>query len=371
MISSIEFVFTAQVDTKIMSRAADYLQIIIQNRLNNYPPPLTLSSLRVFHIGGYWRGPKDIVAQMFQGLETICSNVFEFNTDENRNALCTENRPYDRGTNGPVWIQKEKVFPLILKFRPHLVICNAGGLSFRPNNTIILRGLGIKLLGIALSDPAVYPLTTSRIAKNFDAFFTNDIKSVELYQDAGIRAYQLPLATNDQLFHPVSCKPDYQCDVLHLGSAQESRVEPIKLLKKHFDIHVHGENWENYGVENRGIIIGNDLLSVLSSANIVVVLSRAPSGYHIIKPQIFDYLSAGCLVVTDDFPELHRYFDVAKELVTFIDSEDMIMKIRYYLDNPNEASKIREAGREKVIKNYTWPKIWPELLSLVFQRTLQ
>ena len=354
-----------------MYRLLDRLQIIIQNRLNIYHPPLTLSNLRVFHIGGHWRGPKDIVAQMFQGLETICSNVLLFNTDENCDALYTDNRPYDRGTNGPVWILKKKVFPLILKFRPHLIICNAGGLSFRSNDTITLRGLGIKLLGIALSDPAVYPLTTSKIAQNFDVFFTNDINSVELYRDVGVRAYQLPLATNDQLFHPVSCKPNYKCDVLHLGSAQESRIKSIKLLIKNFDIHVHGENWENYGVENRGIIIGNELLSALSSAKIVVVLSQAPSGYHVIKPQIFDYLSTGCLVVTDDFPELHRYFDVGKELIAFEDSEDMIMKIRYYLDHPDEASKIQQAGREKVISSYTWPKIWPELLSLVFQRTLQ
>jgi len=350
-----------------MSRILDYFHITFQNKLKIYQSSPALSSLRIFHIGGYWRGPKDIVAQMVHGLETICPNVFEFNTDENRDALHTENRPYDRGTYGPVWLIKKKVFPLIMKYRPHLIICNAGGLSFRPKDTVALHGLGIKLLGIALSDPAVYLPATSKIAKNFDIFFTNDINSVELYRNVGVLAYQLPFATNDQFFHPVTPKPDYKCDVLHLGSAQVTRIEPIKLLIKYFDSHIHGENWENYGVENRGVIIGNELLSALSSTKIVVVLSREPSGRHAIKPQIFDYLSAGCLVVTDDFPELHKYFDAGKELIIFEDSEDMIEKIRYYLDHPDEAHKIREAGREKVIRNYTWPKIWPGLLSLAFQ----
>lgn len=356
---------------KVMSRVLNYFHTIFQNKLNNYHSPPTLSSLRVFHIGGYWRGPKDIVAQMLQGLKTICVDVFEFNTDENRDALDTEHRPYDRGTYGPVWILKEKTFPLIMKFRPHIVICNAGGLSFRPKDATTLRTLGIKLLGIALSDPAVYTPTTSKIAHNFDAFFTNDGDSVNLYRNSGVHAYQLPLATSDLLFYPTSPKSEYICDVLHLGSAHEARIEPVKLLIKHFDTHVHGENWEKYDVDNRGLIFGDDLLSALSSAKIVVVFSQALPGNYTLKPQIFDYLSSECLVVTDNFPELYKYFEVGKELITFDSLDDMLKKIRYYLDHPEEAKKISKAGREKVVRNYTWTKIWPELISIAFQSKIR
>jgi spore maturation protein CgeB len=80
---------------------------------------------------------------------------------------------------------------------------------------------------------------------------------------------------------------------------------------------------------------------------------------------VFDFLSAGCLVLTDDIPELHEYFDVGREIVAFQGTEDLLSKIRYYLDHPREAEAIRRAGREKVIDRYTWDKIWPEILAAV------
>jgi len=45
----------------------------------------------------------------------------------------------------------------------------------------------------------------------------------------------------------------------------------------------------------------------------------------------------------------------------------MLAKIRYYLDHPQEAESIRQAGREKVINHYTWDKIWPRVLNAALE----
>src|SRR3982074_2141527 len=94
---------------------------------------------RTFHIGGYWRGPNDMVGQMMLGRGAAGAAVYEYNTDENPAALDCDDRVYDRGTFGPVWLRWEVLQPLIDQFAPELIVCNAGGLSFWPDPPRALR----------------------------------------------------------------------------------------------------------------------------------------------------------------------------------------------------------------------------------------
>lgn len=346
-----------------MNETMTAIRLLLQNKILQricLPAP---AELRVFYIGGYWRGSNDMVAQMLNGLKAAGATVQAFNTDEHQDALDTDGMPYDRGTSGPVWLVREKLFPPILRFRPHLIICNAGGLSYRPQDAATLHNWGIKLLGIVLSDPDVFQSTTSKIFKNFDAMYTNDAATVEQYRQGGVPAYQMPIATNDDFFHPLSPSPEYACDVLHLGAAHADRVEPVKALVEHFDTHVYGENWEKHGIHNRGLVYGEETLKALNSAKITILFSRTPSGRQTVKVGIFDFLAAGALVATEDFPELRQYFDVQKELITFNSTDEMLQKIRYYLDHPDKAEAIRQEGRAKVLARYTWKQTWPHILA--------
>ncbi len=166
------------------------ISVFVQNKIISRVKPLRPVNLRVFYIGGYWRGSNDIVAQMLHGLQKTGATIFGFNTDQNFDALDTESRSYDRGNSGPVWLRRNKLFPLILQFRPHVIICNAGGLSFRSQDTMTLKKLGIKFLGITLSEPDVYAATTSKIAHHFDVFYSNDKYTTELHRSHGIQCYQ-------------------------------------------------------------------------------------------------------------------------------------------------------------------------------------
>ena len=73
-----------------------------------------------------------MVRQMMLGLRAAGAEVLEFCTDEHPEALDTEDRPYDRGSTGPVWLRWENLRPFIEGKGLHLIVCNAGGLSFRP-----------------------------------------------------------------------------------------------------------------------------------------------------------------------------------------------------------------------------------------------
>ncbi|HEX2645282.1 MAG TPA: GNAT family N-acetyltransferase [Thermoanaerobaculia bacterium] len=317
--------------------------------------------LRVFYIGGYWRGPNDVVYQMRLGLESTGARVFEYNTDDHPEALDTGGVPYDRGTSGPVWLRWEALREPIERFAPHLIVCNAGGLSFRPEVAARLRR-EVCLLGIALSDPDVFEPSTRHIAPLFDRFLTNAPECLPRYEALGTRPGLLGVGTNPEFFHPVPPRPEMTCDVLILGRAHPDRIEAVRELIARFDTHVYGEGWEEHGIASRGLIYGDDVLAALSSARITPVFNRTGAGHPLVKVGIFDFPAAGALVATNRFPAVADYFEFDKEIVGFDETADLVEKIRYYLDHPGEAATIRQAGRERVLREHTWKRVWLRLL---------
>ena len=321
----------------------------------------SVDSLRVFHIGGYWRGANDIVRQMMLGLRNAGAKVYEYSTDEHPEALDTDGRTYDRGTTGPVWLRWEELKPSIQRFDPHLIVCNAGGLAFRPDVAARLRRERC-LLGIALSDPDVFEPTTRHIAATFDFYLTNAEVCVPRYKDVGANAGVLPIATNDEFFRPVPPRSEYECEVLILGRAHPDRVEPVRALCETFDTHLYGEGWDAHGLSSRGLIFGEDTLSALNSAKITVVFFLTGAGHALVKVGLFDFTAAGALVATNRFPAVEPYFDYGREIIGFDSTPELLRKVRYYLDHPSEADAIRQAGRGRALRDHTWRRVWPRIL---------
>jgi len=328
-------------------------------------PGLTGELPRTLHIGGYWRGENDIVRQMMLGLRDAGADVREYNTDKHPEALETEGAPYDRGTSGPVWLNGDVLQSEIAAFEPELIICNAGGLSFRPGLAEQLKSQ-CRLLGIALSDPDIFERTTSKIARNFDVFLTNAAQCLDAYRAAGVNAIQLPIATNEVFFHPVPAREDLRCDALLIGRAHSDRVEPIQALCNEFDVHVYGEGWDRCGIPSRGFIYGDDLLAALNSATVTLIFSRTPGGHEIIKVGLFDFLAAGALVAASYIPELTRYLEPGKEIVTFETTDELIALVKHFREHPDEAATVRAAGRARTLREHTWRAVWPGLLRSIF-----
>lgn len=317
--------------------------------------------VRAFHIGGYWRGENDTVRHMMLGLQQAGAQVYEYSTDEHREALDTDGRRYDRGTTGPVWLRQEIVGPVLEAFDPHLVICNAGGLAFRPDAAVALRRSRC-LVGIALSDPAVFACTTRHIAPHFDLFLTNHPPTAPSYEALGVTAAPLKFGTNPEFFRPMKSSPELACDVLVMGHAHRDRIDPVRRLERTFSLHVYGEGWEEHGIPSRGLIFGERSLAALASAFCVVVFHRGLRGDPLLKPSLFDFTAAGALVVTDYDPAVEPYFVFGEELAGFRGEEELVATVRSLLDRPWDAERIRRAGRARTLRDHTWARAWRAML---------
>jgi hypothetical protein len=313
--------------------------------------------LRAFHIGAYWRGANDMVKHMMLGLRAAGAEVFEYDTDAHRDALDTDGRTYDRGTTGPVWLRWEHLAEPIRRFDPQLIVCNAGGLSFRAGDAERLRRERT-----LLSEPDVFEPVTRHFSPHFDLFLTAAPGCVPLHERLGARAAVLPIGTNEEFYRPVPPREELRCDVLVLGRAHPDRVEPVRALVGAFDTHVYGEGWAEHGIESRGVIYGDDVLAALSSAGVTVVFNLTGGGHALVKVGLFDFAAAGALVATNRFPEVERYFDLEREMLGFDSTADLLAKVRRCLDHPDAAAAIRRAARERVLREHTWRRIWPRIL---------
>jgi spore maturation protein CgeB len=330
------------------------------------PPelPERMDAIRALHIGGYWRGPNDVVRQMMLGLRSAGAQVLEVNTDERPELLDTEGRPYARGTNAPVWVRVGQLRDELGRLRPNLVICNAGGLGLRPADAARLRRHAL-LLGIAVSDPDVFEPSTRYIAPHFDAFLTSSPACVPRYEALGVPSAVLPVATNEEFFHPVTPRAEMRCDVLVLARAHPDRIEPVRALLDRFETHVYGEGWDEHGIASRGLIFGDDVLAALGSARMSVVFALTPGGHRLVKVGLFDFAAAGALVVTNRAEEVAAYLRYGQEIVGFETTDELLERVGYYLGHPEEAERIRRAGRGRVLRDHTWKAAWPQILETV------
>lgn len=320
-------------------------------------PTVEPSELTVLHIGGYWRGANDMVRQMMLGLSQSGARVVEFNTDDHRDALEPAGERYDRGTSAPVWLRAEKLDPVIRRERPDLIVCNAGGLAFRPEVAARLRDDNA-LLGIALSDPEVYEPTTRHIASTFDLFLTIAPDYVARYRALGAECRALPVGTNPDYYRPVPAVPEHECDVFIACRALPDRIELVKRLDREFRVHLYGEGWERHGLRSRGVIYGDDALRALASAKVSPVFLRTPSGHVLPKVGLFDFTAAGALVVADRLKIVEPYFEYDREILGFEDQEELVAGIHEVLDHPEKAEAIRRAGHSRTLRDHTWGRVW-------------
>jgi spore maturation protein CgeB len=72
---------------------------------------------------------------------------------------------------------------------------------------------------------------------------------------------------------------------------------------------------------------------------------------------------SGGLYLTEDQPELAEYFEPGKEVLTYVDRDDLLAKAHYYLSHQEESERIRRAGLERARREHTWQHRFAQLFA--------
>ena len=104
----------------------------------------------------------------------------------------------------------------------------------------------------------------------------------------------------------------------------------------------------------RGQAWGLDMFKILKRSKITLnIHGDTETGKVPTNMRLFEAMGVGTLTFTEATPNLADLFEPEKQLVTFIEREDLQKKIRYYMQHDDEGQAIAKAGQEQIMRKHT------------------
>lgn len=188
--------------------------------------------------------------------------------------------------------------------------------------------------------------------------FTN-MEDVEKLRKEGVKADFLQVGFDSQNFNPEGPVAAYP-EIIFMGSnygyqypLSSYRESMVKTLKSVFGdkFGVYGANWGNlanglitdYGSEGQAY----------RSCKIAISLSHFERSKYA-SDRLFRILGSGAFCLTHVFPDLEHDFEIGQDLDVFNSIDELVTKIKYYLEHEELRKRIAIEGCRRARQNFTW-----------------
>lgn len=274
--------------------------------------------------------------------------------------------------------------------------------SYYDNNCILpeaidkIGKLGIKTINFYCNSLTNFYLIKD-IAPHYDYCMFVEKEAEKKYRAIGANPVYIQEAANPDFYKPYRLKKEY--DVTFVGQNYLNRSEYIRYLYDNgINVRVWGHGWiskykkydpryylkrlkdkyiRKYKTFNLpASIIGSplsdkEMVKMYSRSKISlgfseIIVQDREEKYKIkrhIRLRDFEAPMSGAFYMTGYQKELEKFFKIGKEIACYNGKEEMLEKIKYYLENEDEREKIRIAGHKRVLKDHTWEKRFEELFN--------
>lgn len=190
-----------------------------------------------------------------------------------------------------------------------------------------------------------------RRAREFDFVFAAQRDGSEQLRAAGIDGCQwLPLACDPQVHRLHDVENLY--DVSFVGNlVQGERTQLVRIIQRYFPRHFVGRAYFD------------DMARVYSQSH--VVFNRSIK--NDINMRVFEALGCGRLLLSNDLAD-NGQEELVRDgvhLATYRDTEELLDKLRYYLQRPAVRQRIAEAGRQEAYEKHTYRQRMQTILETV------
>ena len=243
------------------------------------------------------------------------------------------------------------------------------GRSVFPQTIKQISEMGIITINIGFDDTRSFQGKKKRtgwtgnmeIAPAFDICITCQNRSdIVKYLKIGANPIFFPPGGNHQFWASNSPSPNRTIPVSFIGQNYGRRQKIINRLRKSgIPVATYGRGWPEGEISQEKMreVYGNSLITLgfgyISKTSLLGLKGRD-----------FEVPLTGTTYLTTYHEELARYFQPDREMLFYVNEENLLRKIRYYLDNPEKTKEIGLAGRKKALAEYTWEKRWQEILEV-------
>jgi spore maturation protein CgeB len=325
-----------------------------------------------------WTGPRQIKSQLSDvrmfvvAADDLCGSRILDSLEECCDTVVFDLRQYRTLSNETEWQRAESSLE---KWRPRMqrdivatfnavhtqqpidvVFAYGSYFDFDPETLRAMSVLGAPVVDLCLDDKHIFlpknvpwPNGQKPLIGAVDVHLTNSPDSMRWYIGEGSPAYFMPEGVNPKIFRQMNVEKTM--DVCFVGQRYGMRGRLVDTLRA-ADIQVtcFGGGWgappitdaEKVEMYNRARI------------NLGIGGTGVSERMTCIKGRDFEVPVTGSLYLTTFNPELTSLYDIGKEILCYINEIDCVEVVRYYLERPEEAKAIGEAGRARCVRDHTW-----------------
>ena len=276
-------------------------------------------------------------------------------------------------STGPFGMER-RILELVRKNNIQLLIVPNMYYELAPTFLNELRTLGCKSLVVFFDDSMRFEDTNRFYLSSFDYYLTHESDdSKELYRPYGIDAEFFPIAPSRSFYGEIiqsldKTSVEHANDVVFIGAKIADRDVFIDCLKNNgVNISVYGRGWD------AGMLSSEEMIAAYNSSKISLNFLKAigSSGRVQLKGRLFEIILAGGFVLSEFSEELTDYFDIGREIDTFRSSQELLDKVRFYLEHSTLREEMSARAREKVEKHYSFETNWLRYFTDIKNSTLK
>lgn len=117
----------------------------------------------------------------------------------------------------------------------------------------------------------------------------------------------------------------------------------------------HGEAW------------GMDMYNILANSKITINRHIDAAQNYAGNMRLMEATGVGTLLLTDDKINISEYFEPGIEIITYRDSNELVDKAKYFLENDSERLAIAKAGQHRTLTDNNYEVRMQELVNLFYK----
>lgn len=271
-----------------------------------------------------------------------------------------------------------------------------------------IRKSGVPTCNFSCNNTHQFDLV-DELSPHFDYNLHSEKDARHKFLEVGANPLWWPMASNPKYFRPVDVPR--VVDVSFVGGNYALRGQYMAhLLENGVDVHAYGPGWQretsqrwrdwagHYRLAARACTAFSVMGQARASAQLAeydfrrALRARFPGNLHLpisdeelitlysrsrislgflevydrhdptclVKRHLhlreFEAPMSGALYCTGYMDELAEMFEPDKELLVYSNQDELLEKVRYYLTHPEEAEKVRRAGRARALREHTYQR---------------
>jgi len=277
-------------------------------------------------------------------LKNLCNNLISFNSIK-------ESILYGKES------MNKKLLELVKKEKPdYIFFCSLD--YFHLTTFLVMKKISpkTKIVNFFGDDDTKFENFLRYYALFFDYGLIADKNFLNNYKKEGMKnTFLLSLIADIENFKFLNLEKKY--DVTFIGYQKGNRADFVRYLKNNgIKIRVFGWFWDKcldlkdiyFGIPNN-----QEMVKIINQTKINLCFTEGIGGILHIKARVPEIISCKSFILTQYFSGYLDFFKNNKEIVMFKTKEDLLEKIKYYLENEEEREEIAERGYKKMVNKYS------------------